>query len=204
MTEKSGADIDIMARQGLLGGIKVPALWYFPPGILKPLAEHADVDVGYPGNAQIGLPSPNTLEELNNVAWAARYLKCGPDINAEHCGGNKYNGTCWIHREDWNPASQRPAPGGRAGWHPGNRYHQLIGRILAFTILKALHEVLDEWSQIPDFVLQDDAWHVTAYYAAMKKKVNEMPEGTVQCNGMNANGIGKFCSLPMKVRSSTD
>jgi hypothetical protein len=44
----------------------------------------------------------------------------------------------------------------QVAWHPGFRYHQLIGRNLAFFILKALKEALTKWKNSGEYDFQMD------------------------------------------------
>jgi hypothetical protein len=207
MTESNSRDPDLMARQGLIGGIKVPVLWSFPTGVLKNLKQFGDVDVGAMnpvGSGFAGIPQAQTVEDLANTVWAARYLSCADDIKKDFCGKNKlYNGTCWIDREDYTPTTkQNIAPGGRAGWHPGNRHHQLSGRVLAFTLLKALHEVLTTWSEAQGQIMPDEAWHLTKYYETIRSNVIGIAPKNSPCYQLKdlEEGYAKFCYLPMKVR----
>jgi hypothetical protein len=65
--------VDLMHRQGLLGGIKVPVLWSLA-GVAKALNDAADVDYGYPGTASYGIETSSTMEDLKNMPWAMRYV----------------------------------------------------------------------------------------------------------------------------------
>jgi hypothetical protein len=65
--------VDLMHRQGLLGGIKVPVLWSLA-GSAKLLNVAADVDIGFPGSASYGIQVGSSLEDLNNMTWAMQYV----------------------------------------------------------------------------------------------------------------------------------
>jgi hypothetical protein len=43
---------------------------------------------------------------------------------------------------------------GRAKWHPGNRFHQLTGRIIAFPVLE-LSTAITKWMDADDYALPD-------------------------------------------------
>jgi hypothetical protein len=203
MTEKSDQDLDLFARQGLLGGRKVPFLWSLKPNILQLWHERADVDVGTHGTGRAGLPFASTVEELENTPWAARYMACHADIKKDFCDPAKYNGTCWIDRTDFTPTTpQKKVPSGRAGWHPGHREHQLTGRVLAFTLLKALREVLEMWSQAENQVLPDDKWHVAAYYENIRKKVLLVDPDESGCGELKKHNLEFFCKHPFQVKNT--
>jgi hypothetical protein len=55
MTEGDGPSIDVFARQGLLGGVKVPILVGVQNPISKQYHLEADVDVFVPGRGTFGV-----------------------------------------------------------------------------------------------------------------------------------------------------
>jgi hypothetical protein len=127
---------------------------------------------------------------------------------------NQYNGTCWLDRvndtsglvqlvQDGNgytpTTQQKPEPGGRASWHPGNHNHQLQGRTLAFVVLLALHEALMDWKHAPNYELPDDAWHVTAYYKNIHDKVAASTTTDAWCRAKNLPMA--VCRVAMTARS---
>ena len=192
MTEKGNGFHQLFTRQGLMGGIKVPFLLSSDPGVMVQLHNEADADIGYSGSSMSGIPTASTAEELGQIPWAPRYMKCSGDVN-EACNDKGYNGTCWVERDDFTPERpQKAEPAGRASWHPGNRVHQLKGRNIAFMILRALHEALDEWSKAEGQVLADEVWHVTSYYDNIRSKA-----GGFECEF--DKGFGFLCSVPFKV-----
>ena len=202
MTEGDLKDIDVFGRQAILGGLKVPVLWNLKPDILKIYHIKAEIDVGHTGSGKVGIPKQESVADIEKAPWAAKYLFCGGEIQSSICRPNEYNGTCWIERPDYTPATkQNPEPGGRAGWHPGNRYHQLTGRVLAFTILSALYEVLVEWSEVDGYVVPDDAWHVTSYYEKLRANIRALSSQESGC-GQKFNqdtNLALVCDQPIKV-----
>mmetsp|Transcript_27829 Transcript_27829/g.77976 ORF Transcript_27829/g.77976 Transcript_27829/m.77976 type:complete len:879 (+) Transcript_27829:229-2865(+) len=202
MTEPGGRDPDLMARQSIISGIKVPVLWSFPYSVLQNLNRFGECEVGSMGQAMTGIAEATTTAEVDKTIWAARFMKCASDIDKEFCKTNRFNATCWIERDDFTPEKpQSPHMGGQASWHPGNRVHQLQGRTLAFTILQALHEALNEWSEAPNFELPDDKWHVTTHYENIREKVLAIEPENSPCYGLSAIGLERVCKLPMKARS---
>jgi hypothetical protein len=169
------------------------------------LHDLADVDVGIIGSAHFGVPNPQTIEELEKVKWAARYLKCGHEINGDRCKPNRYNGTCWLDRPDGfvPPAKQDSHPGGRAGWHPGNREHQIQGRTIAWLLLQAIHDVFTEWKAAEDYALPDDAWHVTTLYDNTRSKIAALDPSMTACKALVELNMTYFCTVPFQVRSSS-
>jgi hypothetical protein len=195
MTEASLVDQGIFATQGLLGSARAPFLWFERMSCLHSLFTEMNVDVGVYGNGRAILKEAESFEALAQQPWSARYMACNSEISHE-CKEeyHQYNGTCWIDRsattsgttsstasewrdsgielQEYTPATaQKPEPGGRASWHPGNHVHQLQGRTLAFVVLLALHEALMDWKQAENYQLPDEAWHVTAYYKNIHDKV---------------------------------
>jgi len=69
---------------------------------------------------------------------------------------------CWSDWDDLTPPTKQGRMGGRARWHPGNRLHQVTDRVLGYTILTALHEVLTLWKEADEYILSDEDWHGTA------------------------------------------
>lgn len=200
MTEKDAAALEVFARQGIMGGTKVPVLWGFLSGSAKQLSKDFDADVGTAGRGTFGVATAETLEDLEEMPWAARYLKCGSDVNAI-CNDNKYVGHCWddiIHPDVEPPTKQDSVPGGRAKWHPGSRTHQLQGRVLAFTILRSLKEGLKEWHEADNYDISDDKWHVTAWYDNIRSKLD--PE-IGSCKNLVEFDLDWTCKFPVKART---
>jgi hypothetical protein len=77
---------------------------------------HADVDVGMAGRGTFGVHLAQNLSEVDDMPWAARYMKCDGDID-EICKANKYISHCWDYdRTDVRPPTkQNVFPSGRAG-----------------------------------------------------------------------------------------
>ena len=202
MTEKEEKNQDVFARQALLGGIKVPALWSLKATLLRKFYQFADVDVGAHSSPMAAVRKAEAASDLEKVPWAARYLKCGDEIRNDYCKHNKYNTTCWIPRSDYSPTKrQDDVVGGRAGWHPGNREHQLVGRTLAFTILSAIYDALDMWSKVEGQILPDGAWHVSDHYDNIRTKVSNLDPSVGSCHEFPDKGSlpVAVCKYPMKV-----
>jgi hypothetical protein len=207
MTEGGNRDPDLMMRQGMIGGMKVPVLWNFNHPTMITYHEKADVDIilnGAFSSSRLGVPQQDTLEDIDKTVWASKFLKCGQELKG-HCRANEYNGTCWVERPDLPPPStQKKEPGGRAAWHPGNRIHQILGRTLAMTILFALHDALTMWSESGSeadaYKLEDHVWHVTEYYENQRTKVQLVDPMETGCGAFEKeHGIGWVCKVPFKV-----
>jgi hypothetical protein len=190
---------EIFARQAILGGIKVPVVWGLEPPVLKML-HGLDVDIGYLGSSRAGLTLVDKVEDLETLPWAARYLTCSLDIDKSFCEPHKYDTTCWINRTDFTPTDQRDVPDGRAGFHAGQSAHKLKGRNIAFTILRALHEVLTTWSEAEGQVLPESAWHVSSDYENTRSKVKALAPNDSLCKEYQDLGLSFFCKFPFKVR----
>lgn len=57
---------------------------------------------------------------------------------------------------------------------PGFRDHQLKGRVIAFTILQALREVLVDWNNRENYRIPDDEWHMTQYFDEMRQRIDKV------------------------------
>lgn len=151
MTEKSGTpQADFFFRQGLLGGNKVPVVWSAGGNfdILKKLHEEADVDVGEYGVGMDGIALTESDKQAKTLPWAIQYLKCDPLHNDVCKNHNDYCAKCWIDRKDGVKPDVEPQEfGGQVGWHPGWRYHQLQGRVIAFAVLEALQLAIQQFSE---------------------------------------------------------
>jgi hypothetical protein len=90
-----------------------------------------------------------------------------------------------------------------SGWHPGNRVHQLNGRVITFALLQALKEALVLWNETEGYNVTDDQWHITSHYENVRKNVyDHSHEGA--CNDLEKTGvpgISLMCKFPMKGRT---
>lgn len=207
MTEAGNQDhIDVFLRQGLLGGNRVPVVWGGPFELLKMLHEHADVDVGDWGYATDGIIEVESAEQALEIPWAARFMKCKPEVQ-ELCNQEpRFCATCWIDRDDGiKPDVPQPAsPKGQVKWHPGWRSHQLTGRNLAFSILLALQAAINVWVEgvMSGPPLADESWHVTEYYENIRTKLKNLDKSLGKCYEIEGSLPTRLCNTPMKVRSS--
>jgi hypothetical protein len=199
MTEGDLGSQDLLHRQYILGAEKVPILWSLAGNVIIPLHNSTGVHAGIPGTGRAGVPPATTNEDFDSIVWAARYLKCDKE-QYQLCREHEYDGRCWIPRDnitvDWFVVGE---PGGRAGWHPGNRHHQLNGRVLAFTILSALKEALTLWKNAEGYALPDEAWHVTAHYDSVRSKISQATSSFC-LDQYDPSGLGWACKLPVKVK----
>jgi hypothetical protein len=150
MTEKDNPEhIDIFYRQALLGGNRVPVIWGGPFELLKMLHEEADVDVGVWGQATDGIAEVESAEQAKEIPWAARYMKCKPEVQDLCNNEPRFCAKCWIDRDDGIKPDfkQLDRPKGQVKWHPGWRSHQLTGRNIAFALLEALQAAVNIWNE---------------------------------------------------------
>lgn len=206
MTETEPYAMDLFARQGILAGEKVPLLWvnqdfgrFFRADIFKYLADECGADVAAFGSGLRGVPFMSSPDEAKDVAWAAQYLRCDPSIK-QSCREKEYMGKCWYDRDDVTPFTKQQAePGGRASWHPGNRFHQLQGRVFTFIILAAMDKAIDLWSQAVAYALEDTDWHMNSYYDSIRKKLLALDRNT-SCHEQEMYPA-RACDLPLRARS---
>ncbi len=198
MTEKSSAHYDLFARQALISGNRVPILWNGFLEMLEIYHNQADVDVGGPGTGLRGIPVTESNEHASKLPYAVRYMKCTQD-RKDLCDEHKYNGRCWVHRPDFTPpVKQGFGPGSGGSHHPGFRTHQLLGRVLAFTILTALQEGVTQWKHAPNYELPDAAWHVSAHYQNIRTKLAKLTN--TPCFNDTTIPTPRVCTIPMKVK----
>lgn len=201
MTEKENRNIELFHRQALIAGnYKVPILWTRSEKIARQYNRAAGVDFGVTGSGEDGLNKCSTFEELRKQPYAPRYMRCDGEVK-KICHDHRYDGVCWIDRPDvtpWTP--QKKNPGGRASWHPGNREHQLFGRVLTYTILEATKDALTIWKNAEGYKLDDKDWHLTEHYKKLRKGLDEMNLEDHHCLGFAQNGMEFMCKYPMKVR----
>lgn len=169
MTEKRSTAPGVLVVQAILGGDRVP-YYLGPGGFTNKLFEGTGSDVGALVEAAPCLKRlANTMEELEKLPFATRCLSFGPELKPV-CAGNHYRGHCWVDRSDFEwggmnmsyvPSGQVDECGGRASWHPGDRVHQIKGRMIAGVVLNALRDGLLAWKNSTDLVLKDEDWHGT-------------------------------------------
>jgi hypothetical protein len=85
------------------------------------------------------------------------------------------------------------------GWHPGNRSHQLVGRVVAFQILLALREGLSDWDAAEGYALPDEYWHMTPRYDYLRSKVLNMTSAA--CKEWGPSEMDWVCDKPVKGRT---
>ncbi|GKY96425.1 hypothetical protein MPSEU_000602000 [Mayamaea pseudoterrestris] len=185
MTEGKEA-FDLFLRQALLSGKKVPVVWaghgeYFEA--LSHLHDAADVDVGEWGTAMAGILKTNSNKQAKTLPKAVRYMSCESGVEDLCKNAERFCASCWL-RTDLDPQKLgfppiRPNIGGQVRWHPGWQAHQLTGRLLAFALLEALQDAVQQWSEgtMGGPPLDDDYWHITAYYDNIRNKVNALDSG---------------------------
>jgi hypothetical protein len=206
MTEIEPEAMDLFMRQGILSGKKVPLLWvnqdfgrFFKAEVFKYLGQECDADVAVYGTGLKGVPLTTSVEQAKGIAWAGQFLKCDPAIK-QTCRDKEYMGTCWIERSDVTPfVKQQPEPGGRASWHPGNRFHQLQGRVFTFRILAAMDQALDIWSRSEGYALKDSDWHMNEYYSNIRTKLLAVNHST-PCHAQSKFPT-RACDLSLRARS---
>lgn len=207
MTETEPPVMDLFMRQAILSGETVPFLWtsqdasrFLKTGIYSYLHDQVGADVGVYLNGLSAVPKLQDWTKVNHLPWAAKYLNCDKDIYTE-CRAKAYMGRCWINRSDVRPPTKQSAvPGGRASWHPGNRAHQLQGRVISFMILQAMEKALQIWYDAKDYALPDEAWHVSTYYDNMRRKLQRLPKSkSTPCFDMKLPD--RVCTVAMQGRT---
>lgn len=205
-TEESKSQLDLIARQALLGGNRIPVLWGGNFDVLKDLHEKADVDVGQHGWGWNGVPVTSDEAQAKSLPWAAQFLKCGDDPKAKALCDKpeiKFSTKCWIERDDVKPPTAQDAHlDGQDANHPGYKWHHLLGRVLAFTVLDVLQDAVSTWSDVTitaGHPLPDEYWHMTDYYTAMRDKIVKLESGS--CGEMKKFVPERLCKAPVRART---
>lgn len=147
MTEgRDGKAVDMFGRQALLGN-RVPVLWNLNRNLLDIYHKHCDADVGSLGTGELGIPVTLDENHAKTLPYASQYYTCDSE-RGNMCREHKYRANCWVERDDViPPTKQDDKPGSQVSWHPGFRWHQLVGRILAYTILTGLKDAIAIWKE---------------------------------------------------------
>lgn len=174
MTERGGGMMNFFFRQALLAGNRAPFM-YNGDGANPTPFEEIGASTGAYG-ALGYLPLTESEEQAKTLPWAARYAKCSAGA-ADLCNANKYDGKCWVERDDFTPKAQDALVGGQAKWHPGPKVHRSKGRALALSVLFMLQHALNEWEELgikSGYPLAEEHWHVTDFYNGIKEKVSNV------------------------------
>lgn len=197
--------LDLLARQAILGGNRVPILFGGSFDALKVLHERGDADVGRLGTGMRGVPETIDESQAETLPWAARYAKCaeGKESVCEDPDA-KFRTTCWIERPDVKPTTtqRERVDGGEDGRaRPGFRDHVLAARVLASSVLQALQYGLNQWSEITinaGHPLPEEHWHVTDYYENIRQKVRSLGPDDGFCRELDGLLPDRVCSTPLK------
>jgi len=207
MTEKGSPNhIDLFFRQGLIGGKRVPVIWSAGGtfDILKTLHEECDADVGEFGVGTDGIAETESDDQAATMPWAVQYMKCADGANDVCKKHNHYCANCWVTREDGiKPEEEQQAKyGGQVSWHPGWRRHQLTGRVIAFSVLEALQQAVQLFSDgtMGGPPLDSGEWHMNDYYNNIRDKVKNADPTKSRC--FQSEGIPtRVCNTPMRGKS---
>ena len=205
------AELDLMIRQAALGGgdDRIP---YIMDGgglsleVLRSLHEKGGMDVGGLGMGWAGIVETESDEQAATLPWAARYLRCkeGKEDLCEKAE-NKYLNTCWVDRKGVNPPTKQDEHvAGADKAHPGWRYHQLKGRMLAVTVLEALQEAINTWSDVTitaGHPLPDEYWHVTDYYKDIREKMTNLDADVGSCGKLKEYLPERMCKVAVRSRT---
>jgi hypothetical protein len=129
MTEGDKGFRDIMHRQALLSGLKVPILWTEAVDAAKFFHNVMGIPIGSPGSGKAGIikEQSNLTKVQNEIPFAMQYLDCSSAINAV-CKDHEYDAICWLDRPDFKPPQKQDEhPAGRAG-----EYSELVSLYRSF------------------------------------------------------------------------
>jgi hypothetical protein len=169
MTEKGGP-VDFYNKQAILAGERMPILF---------TSQRFDIMKETQGEAWIGdfnvnleiLQMTTDEAQASEVPYAIRYLHAEPHIGKI----DRFNAICWEPRSDITPmVEQSKKVGSQVGWHPGFRWHQYEGRVLALVLLEGLTRAFDLWEEgiaKDGFPLAEKYWHVGEEYERVREKL---------------------------------
>ena len=204
MTEGDNQSKDLFARIGILSGKnKVPILWGRPDDgrYESVVAGAGSIFTGFYGMSMAGIPETQNAEQVKTIPYAAQYLQCSSEANNDICKNSRYQSKCWVQGDGNNTiqpvTKQKAQPGGQAKWHPGNRYHQIQGRAIAFQIVHQLYNVLTQWYDTPDYDIPDSAWHLTKDFQTIQDAVRNTKH--TPCYDFELPD--KVCEVPLQSRS---
>jgi hypothetical protein len=159
--------------------------------------EKCDADVGLLGTGEVGIPVTEDDVHAETLPYAVQYYKCDSE-HGQMCRDHKYMANCWVERPDVTPTTeQKGNPRGQASWHPGFRWHQLVGRVLAYTVLTGVKEAIGIWKEAGE--LPDEAWHVSSYYDNIRNKVMNLDTDLGACNQFQESLPDRVCKVPLRV-----
>eukprot|EP00588_Corethron_pennatum_P003236 CAMPEP_0194285204 /NCGR_PEP_ID=MMETSP0169-20130528/29633_1 /TAXON_ID=218684 /ORGANISM="Corethron pennatum, Strain L29A3" /LENGTH=830 /DNA_ID=CAMNT_0039031267 /DNA_START=96 /DNA_END=2588 /DNA_ORIENTATION=+ len=202
LTKSDIGDIEFFHRQALLSGNRVPLLWGGVLSELSNLHRITGADVGIPDWSTEGVPVTKNDAHALELPWAARYLNCEGQF-AETCPTHKFNSICWIDRDDITPPTeQKKHPDGQEiETNLGFREHRFRGRKLSYLVLTALGRTLDRWmekSMSEGYPIDDDMWHVSDYFNAIRGKTSNMHNSFCESR---MKLLPRLCNVPLKGRS---
>ena len=163
MTENAKHIQSLFVRQALLSPGKIPIIWGPDADVLAEIHKATGADVGALGRGLSGIPTITSKDHAESLPYALRYMKCTREAQDVCTEEPRFCATCWIPRDDIDTSSWPPIhshPGSQVSWHPGWRFHQLRGNVLAFTVLDALQSAVQRWSDgvMGGPPLDDEEW----------------------------------------------
>jgi len=203
--------LDLLVRQSILAGDRPPVIWARSGGafpVLRLLNLKGDIDCGGFGSGLIGVPVSKNEAQAKTLPYATRFLKCDKKLDKKMCQKPdvKFQTRCWVEREDVHPSVEQrkkvEADAQSLGW----REHQLISRVLAFTILDVFSAALGTWSEITIVQgqpLPDEYWHVTDHYQGMREKIDQLGflDEKGFCEGFGDSLPKRICTVGLKART---
>ena len=178
---------------------------------LRTLHNESGVNVAQLGIGTYTVPQTTSVDQVKTLRSVFQYINCTSDMHKE-CINNRHCTHCWIDRDDVSDPTklfshlekENSFETPQGWWYPGWRQHILLGRQLAFFILDAMQDAIEEWSQgtMGGPPLDDDDWHVTSFYDEMREKVNAVLQndeiGKCKAFALESNLPPRICSTPLQ------
>ena len=179
-TEEDAGTLDLLQRQSILSGERIPVILTPAPLTGK------DVSKLWYGNIQPGIGICPLKQSSTNTAKACENVNCGGTSTSYFKSSRNcrvYDSFCWVERTDWNP---NPSLGDAAqmlqvphanGDYPNAAQHQFEGRKLALMVLQALEEALTRWQDQLNHgntPLDQNMWHVGPAYRELRDSVRTL------------------------------
>ena len=165
---------DLLYRQAILSGERVPIILTDKPGNLK--------------------------TESSNTAWIGN-LQPGVGICGDRkdgiCDFEKHNSVCWVPRTDIEP----PTPQDKdisPGAYPGVYKHQFEARKLTMMFLHAIEDALDQWNDLSQdsFPLRDEYWHIDDMDTKVRDALRESDKIS-DCERMIPKSLWGLCRVEL-------
>ena len=166
---ESEGQLDLLYKQAILSGARVPVLLtQYPGNIMKD-----SKGLAWTGSLQPG--HQMCIEDKGSLSPACKLVDCtGDNTESPLCQRRAYESVCWVNRKDVTPKIPQAESVEPTAGYPGKNVHQLEGRKLSLLLLHALGAALDKWIggiEADGFPLREKHWHIGTVYDTVREDV---------------------------------